>query len=59
MALMDLCLHYGVMLQYPTYGESVQHLQSVKSIWIAVSTVSDGLWFGFNNYMVCDEWKFE
>ena len=49
MALMDLCLHDGVKLWYPTCGESVQPLQSIKSILIAVSVVSDGLWFGFNN----------
>ena len=27
---MDLCLHDGVKLQHPTYGESVQPLQSIK-----------------------------
>jgi hypothetical protein len=32
-------LHYGVKLRYPTYGESVQPLQSVKFIRIAVSVV--------------------
>jgi hypothetical protein len=49
MALMDLCLHDGVKLRYPTCGESVQPLQSVKFIQIDVSAVSDELWFGFNN----------
>jgi hypothetical protein len=49
MALMDLCLHDGVKLWYPTCGKSVQPLQSVKFIRIDVSAVSDELWFGFNN----------
>ena len=39
----------GVKLWYPTYGESVQPLQSKKIIQITMSAVSDGLWFGFNN----------
>jgi hypothetical protein len=43
MALMDLCLHDSVKLQYPTCGKSVQPLQSVKFIRIVVSAVSDGL----------------
>jgi hypothetical protein len=43
MALMDLCLHDSVKLRYPTRGETVQPLQSVKFIRI------DVLWFGFNN----------
>jgi hypothetical protein len=46
--MLDLCLHDGVKLQYPAGGESLQPLQSVKSIWIAVSTVLDGLQFSFN-----------
>jgi hypothetical protein len=46
---MDQCLHDSVKLQHLTYGESVQPLQSVKFIRIAVSVVSDDLWFGFNN----------
>jgi len=46
---MDLWLHDGVKLWYPTCGESVQPLQSVKFIRIAVSMVSDELQFGFNN----------
>jgi hypothetical protein len=48
MAMLDLCLHDSVKLQYPTGGESLQPLQSVKSIWIAISTVLDELRFGFN-----------
>jgi hypothetical protein len=48
MILMDLCLHDGVKLRYPTCGESVQPLQSVKFIRIDVFAVSDELWFGFN-----------
>jgi hypothetical protein len=47
--MMDLCLHNGVKLRYSTCGESVQPLQSVKFIWIAMFVFSDGLWFGFNN----------
>jgi hypothetical protein len=43
MALMDLCLHDGVKLWYPTCGESVQPLQSIKFIWIDVSAVSNEL----------------
>jgi hypothetical protein len=49
MALMDLYLHDGGKLRYPTCGKSVQPLQSVKFIRIDVSAVSDELWFGFNN----------
>ena len=49
MALMDLCLHYGVKLRYPTCGESVQPMQSEKFIRITVSAVLDGLLFGFDN----------
>jgi hypothetical protein len=49
MNLIDLCLQDGVKLRYLTCGESVQPLQSVKFIRIDVSTVSDELWFGFNN----------
>ena len=56
---MDMCLHDGVKLQYPTYGESVQPLQSVKFIRIAASMVSDELWCGFNNQMSWDEWELE
>ena len=56
---MDLWLHDGVKLWYPTCGESVQPLQSVKFIRIAVSMVSDELQFGFNNQMGQDEWKHE
>ena len=41
----------GVKLWYPTYGESVQPLQSVKFIRITMSAASDGLWFGFNSQM--------
>jgi hypothetical protein len=52
MTLMDLCLHDGVKLRYPTCGESVQPLQSVKFIRIDVSAVSDELWFGFDNMRV-------
>jgi len=35
----------GIKLWYPTYGESVQPLQSVKFIRIAVSVVSVMVWF--------------
>jgi hypothetical protein len=46
--MLDLCLYDGVKLQYPAGGESLPPLQSVKSIWIAIFTVLDGLRFGFN-----------
>jgi hypothetical protein len=49
MAMIDLCLHDGAKLRYPTCGESVQPLQSIKFIRIAVFVVSDRLWFGLNN----------
>jgi hypothetical protein len=43
MTLIDLCLHDGVKLRYPTYEKSVQPLQSVKFIRIDVSVISDEL----------------
>ena len=39
--------------------KSVQGLQSVKSIWIAMSVVSDELRFGFNYQLGWDERKHE
>jgi hypothetical protein len=39
MTLMDLCLHDGVKLRYPTFGKSVKPLQSVKFMRIDVSAV--------------------
>jgi hypothetical protein len=49
MTLMDLCLHDGVKLQYPTCEESVKPMHSIKFIRIDMSAVSDELWFDFNN----------